>query len=457
MPSVPPNPIAGTSLDPNLLKGAPGGDAECPHCGGTGFMIPNVPPSDARFGKAVTCVCRQANIDANKGDNLILYSQLGLLTELTFDTFMEDGLGLKPREQRNLALAYTFVREYADNPVGWIVLYGGYGCGKTHLAAAVANHRISLGHPALFINTPDLLDHLRATYSPNSSQSYDQRFEEVRNAPLLILDDLGSQNNTDWVQEKLYQIFNHRYNAKLPTIITTNEDTDSLDMRIRSRIEDVSIARKIVILAPDFRRGGAEDQSELSTLDLHDDKTFHTFDLRHQDLPRAQSDNLQRAFETAVAFADQPEGWLVFSGIDFANGKTHLAASIANHYAEVGNAALFVVVPDLLDHLRATFDPKSNVTLDKRFNEVKTAPLLVLDDLGTESATSWAKEKLYQLINYRYNAKLPTVITTSMTIEELDGRIRSRLLDQSRCTYFVIEAPSYRGKPKATGRGRSRR
>ena len=121
------------------------------------------------------------------------------------------------------------------------------------------------------------------------------------------------------------------------------------------------------------------------------------------------------------------------------------------------DAALFVVVPDLLDHLRATFDPKSNITLDKRFDEVKTAPLLVLDDLGTESATSWAKEKLYQLINYRYNAKLPTVITTSMTIEELDGRIRSRLLDQSRCTYFVIEAPSYRGKPRGKGRGRGRR
>ncbi len=443
-------------MDPNLLKGAHGGDEDCEFCSGTGFMIPNVPTDDPRFGKAVTCVCRQANIEATKGDRLVLYSQLGLLTELTFDKFMPDGLGLKPREQRNLTLAYNFVKEFAENPNGWIVLYGGYGCGKTHLAAAVANHRIAQGHPALFINTPDLLDHLRATYSPNSSQSYDQRFEEVRNAPLLILDDLGSQNNTDWVQEKLYQIFNHRYNAKLPTIITTNEDTDSLDMRIRSRIEDVSIARKIVILAPDFRRGGAEDQSELSTLDLHDDKTFASFDLRDQELPRAQSDNLQRAFETAAGFAQNPNGWLVYSGTDYANGKTHLAAAIANDFAREGDAALFVVVPDLLDHLRATFDPKSNVSLDKRFNEVKTAPLLVLDDLGTESATSWAKEKLYQLINYRYNAKLPTVITTSLSIEELDGRIRSRLLDQSRCTFFLIEAPSYRGKPRK-GRGRGRR
>ena len=419
-------------------------------------MRPDVPVGHPQFGRAVVCVCRKTKLEAQKSDTLEAQSQLGLLAELTFDNFMPEGIGLKPMVQRNLTLAYNFVKEFADHPSGWIILHGGYGCGKTHLAAAVANHRISLGQSVLFVNTPDLLDHLRMTYSPNSAQSYDARFEEVRNTPLLILDDLGSQSSTDWADEKLYQIFNHRYNAKLPTVITTNEGTETLDMRIRSRLEHVGFVRKITILAPDFRRGGAEDQSELSTLDLHDDKTFQSFDLREEELPRKQSENLQRAFEAAVTFAERPDGWLVFSGIEFANGKTHLAAAIANYFAADGDAALFVVVPDLLDHLRATFNPKSAVTLDKRFNEVKTAPLLVLDDLGTESATSWAKEKLYQLINYRYNAKLPTVITTSLTIEEIDGRIRSRLLDQSRCTFFVLEAPSYRGKPRTSG-GRGRR
>lgn len=420
-------------------------------------MRANVPVGHPQFGRAVVCACRQVKIEAERSDTLEAQSQLGLLADLTFENFMPEGIGLKPMVQRNLKLAYNFVKEFANHPEGWIILHGGYGCGKTHLAAAVANQRISLGHSVLFVNTPDLLDHLRMTYSPHSAQSYDARFEEVRNIPLLILDDLGSQSSTDWADEKLYQIFNHRYNAKLPTVITTNEGTDMLDMRIRSRLEHVGFVRRISILAPDFRRGGAEDQSELSTLDLHDDKTFQTFSLREDELPRKQADNLQRAFDAAVAFGERPDGWLVFSGIEFANGKTHLAAAIANHFAAEGDAALFVVVPDLLDHLRATFNPKSTITLDKRFNEVKTAPLLVLDDLGTESATSWAKEKLYQLVNYRYNAKLPTVITTSLTIEEIDGRIRSRLLDQSRCTFFVIEAPSYRGRPKSgSGRGRRR-
>jgi len=134
-----------------------------------------------------------------------------------------------------------------------------------------------------------------------------------------------------------------------------------------------------------------------------------------------------------------------------------LAAAIANHVSNRGDSVLFIVVPDLLDHLRASFNPSSGVRYDKRFDEVKTAPLLILDDLGTESATAWAREKLYQLFNYRYSARLPTVITTVTPIDELDPRLASRMLDGSRCTFFILEVPSYRGglKPKRQNRRRS--
>ena len=66
----------------------------------------------------------------------------------------------------------------------------------------------------------------------------------------------------------------------------------------------------------------------------------------------------------------------------YGNGKTHLAAAIANYVADSGEPVLFVVVPGLLDHLRASFNPSSQSRLDKRFDEVKSAALLVLDDLG---------------------------------------------------------------------------
>ncbi len=434
------------------------GKPDCPYCEGLGYVMPDVEPGQLGFGRAVACVCRAAEHEKARQDGLLRLSQIGALAECTFESFIPDGHGMTIAKQRNLRMAFERAREYAAEPVGWLVLKGGYGCGKTHLAAAIANERLRMGRAVLFVSTPDLLDHLRATFNPESLVSYDERFDQVRNSPLLVLDDMGTQSNSEWAQEKLYQILNHRYNAKLPTVITTNLELEAIEIRVRSRMVDPSLSQIIHVSAPDYRRAGVGDeQSDLSTLNLHHDKTFETFDLRESELPRPQGDNLRRALELAVAFAEEPKDWLVFNSVAYGNGKTHLAAAIANERANAGEPVLFVVVPDLLDHLRATFNPSSQVRLDKRFDEVKTAPFLVLDDLGTESATAWAREKLYQLFNYRYSARLPTVITTAVPIEELDPRLASRMLDGIRCTFFVIEAPSYRAKSKRPRRpgGRS--
>lgn len=441
----------GDRLDADGGIGKPG----CPHCDGLGYVVAAVEPDEPGFGRAIPCVCRAAEQEKARLDNLMRISQIGALAHCTFESFIPEGHGLTAARQRNLRMAYERAAAYANAPSGWLLLKGGYGCGKTHLAAAIANRQLATGRPVLFVNTPDLLDHLRATFNPESTVSYDERFDQVRNSSLLILDDLGTQSNSEWAQEKLYQILNYRYNAKLPTVITTNLDLEAIEVRIRSRMVDPDLSQIIHIAAPDFRRAGVgSDQSDLSTLNLHGDKTFESFDLRENELPRPQADNLHRALQLAVAFADRPADWLVFNSVAYGNGKTHLAAAIANYVADTGEPVLFVVVPDLLDYLRASFSPSSQARLDKRFDEVKNAPLLVLDDLGTESATAWAREKLYQLFNYRYSARLPTVITSAVAIEQLDPRLASRMLDGQRCVFFVLEAPSYRGKG---ARGKRRR
>ena len=78
------------------------------------------------------------------------------------------------------------------------MLTGPSRAGKTHLAAAVANRCIEAGHTTFFITVPDLLDHLRTTYAPDSEAAYDSLFDQVRSVPLLILDDLGVHSATPW-------------------------------------------------------------------------------------------------------------------------------------------------------------------------------------------------------------------------------------------------------------------
>jgi DNA replication protein DnaC len=429
----------------------------CPLCKGLGYVRADVPVDHPNFGKLVPCTCHLAEVAQRRTDTLRVLSDLDTLGRMTFEAFIPEAPGLSPDKQANLRWAYEEAKDFAKNPNGWLVLKGGFGCGKTHLAAAIANACVERGQPVLFITVPELLDHLRAAFAPSSTGGYDTRFEEIRTAPVLILDDLGTESSTPWAQEKLFQVFNYRYNAQLPTIITTNHELEEISLRLRSRLVDPDLARIVSITAPDYRRAGvAQDQSDLSSLSLHAHQTFETFEPRKGELPKDEEENLKQAVSYAHIFAENPEGWLIFTGT-YGCGKTHLAAAIANQNATQGKPALFVVVPDLLDHLRATFNPQSAVSFDQRFEEVRRTPLLILDDLGTESATPWAREKLYQIFDYRYNARLPTVITTATPIEELDPRLATRMLDVSLCTIFGILAPAYRGALPRQKTSRQRR
>ena len=229
--------------------------AICPICRGAGYLRYDVTPDDPRFGELIVCECTRRELDRRRIERLVEKSNLGALRRLTFESFI-----LKYRDgappPRSPDAAFKIARAYADDPTGWLVLWGGFGTGKTHLAVAIANHRLALGNPAVFIVVPDLLDHLRSTFSPNSEVTYDDLFETVRNTQLLILDDLGTQTSTAWAQEKLYQILNHRYNKELATVITTNLDPNEIEPRLRSRIGDTQGLSKLVEIRDKDKRLG---------------------------------------------------------------------------------------------------------------------------------------------------------------------------------------------------------
>ncbi|HWQ04774.1 MAG TPA: ATP-binding protein [Longilinea sp.] len=448
--------MTSSSIEDAMRQSQPG-DPNCKICGGLGYVRHDLPVGHPDFGKMQICVCRQQYVELAARERLYRLSNLEAFERMTFDTFKPQGrMGLADQHIRSLEYALSQAATFAQTLSGWLFLSGSYGCGKTHLAAAIANYVVGQGVPTLFLTVPDLLDWLRFSYD-STDANFEQRFDEIRNIRLLVLDDLGTQNATAWAQEKLYQIINYRYNNKLPMVVTSNQNLDEIDGRIRSRLKDADLVITVHIYAPDYRTA-LQDSSEpqISSLPLLNDRTFGNFSLREYERndPEGQR-SLEGAFHAAQQFAENPRGWLVLMG-DYGCGKTHLAAAIGNYRKALGEEPIFVVVPDLLDHLRAAFSPTSTVSYDRRFEEVKNAQLLILDDLGTQSASPWAREKLYQLFNYRYMARLPSVITTSSKMEDLDPRIRSRMLDSRLCDIYAILLPAYRigsmEKPRRTTR-----
>ena len=82
---------------------------------------------------------------------------------------------------------------------------------------------------------------------PSSTEVYDQLFQKMHEAALLVLDDLGAQQSTPWANEKLFQLLNRRYNYRMPTIITTNNvGLQGVEDRIRSRMMDTSLVTPII-------------------------------------------------------------------------------------------------------------------------------------------------------------------------------------------------------------------
>ena len=425
-------------------------EPNCPICKDFGFVRRDVPLGHADFGRAFPCSCRQGEVR----DRLRRRSQIGALADRSFDNFLPVGRGqLSEQDQRRLAQSLEECRRYAEEPPFWLLLCGPPGCGKTHLAAAIANRQIELGSEVFFTVVPDLLDHLRATFAPGGDVSYDDLFETVKASPLLILDDLGTQSSTQWAQEKLFQIMNHRYTANLPTVITTNEPIGHLDERLRARLEDRRVWRVDVINA------------EHSVIDsLTDMWPSGLRNCRFDNFNYAGNPSLDAAHQAAWSFAGTPEGWLVLAGV-VGCGKTHLAAAIKNERDEHGSQTLFKTVPDLLDYLRATYAPDSNVTYDRGFDAIRNAEVLILDDYGAHSSTPWAEEKLFQLLNYRFNARFPTVITTNQPLDRnaassgapsQELRILSRLLDPDLSIVCRIDAAPYK-RPQLAGRPRSPR
>lgn len=173
---------------------------------------------------------------------------------------------------------------------------------------------------------------------------------------------------------------------------------------------------------------------------------------------KSYAENFDRIVENSGK--NSCNGLFVFGPVGV--GKTHLSAAVAKQLIRQEKFINMVSMLRLLEELKASFNEHSTAITKPvgriMFANAMKAKLLILDDLGKEKPTAWGLSKLYELINYRYENLLPTIITSNHAPEELlqilipsDSKnivlveaIVDRILET--CRVVAINGESYRLK-----------
>jgi DNA replication protein DnaC len=199
----------------------------CPLCEDTGWKTIEVEGVE----RVTRCDCiREKTVDQRLRDARIppRYQKCALDNFLTY-----------PNEEllRAVECARRFVGTFPAVQKG-LMLIGPPGIGKTHIAVSVLRDVVGrVGARGLYYDTRALLKDIRSTYNPLTHMAEMDVIRPVMEAELLVLDDLGAERLTDWVEETMSLIVNTRYNERRPTIFTSNyEDIPAEEGEMNSLI-----------------------------------------------------------------------------------------------------------------------------------------------------------------------------------------------------------------------------
>ena len=237
----------------------------CPLCDDTGWRSIEAPGGESGVRRVVRCECWRENVSHLRLADANIPKRYLHCTIGNFTAYNES-------LERAAAQAARLADDYPAVTRG-LFLEGQPGVGKTHLAVAVLKQVIQVsGARGLFYDTRDLLRIIRSTYDPSIRTTELEILRPVMTADLLVLDDLGAEKTSEWVDETMNLIVNTRYNERRVTIFTSNfqdipDDTEPNSLvfrighRMRSRLHEM--CEFVVMDAADYRElptnGGVDD------------------------------------------------------------------------------------------------------------------------------------------------------------------------------------------------------
>lgn len=185
----------------------------CPNCRGTGFEIVR----EAGVRRAVRCDCASIERSAHRLDAARIPKRYADRSFDNFDRF-------NPSLEGAVLAARDWVEDWpADNEDGHgLLFHGPPGTGKTHLVVAMLRALAESQARVLFREQRELFKHLQRSFDPSSPISESDVLRPVLEVEVLALDDMGAGRTTEWGRDILYEIITHRYNNRLPILITTN-------------------------------------------------------------------------------------------------------------------------------------------------------------------------------------------------------------------------------------------
>ena len=218
----------------------------CEGCDDAGFVLPRrLDAAAGRPPEPEVCPKCGGETAEEKRERLLAASRLsGLQLEMTLDRLEEvEGLGS----------ALAAVKAFLAGDVSQLVLIGGTGRGKSHLAIGTLLACLERGELCLYLNVARFLDELRMTFENGAREQFSQLMRPPLEWDVLVLDDLAGQKATDWATEKLYEIVDGRYGKGLKTIACSNHPMKTWDPRIVSRLSDNRRSRVVVLETKDYR------------------------------------------------------------------------------------------------------------------------------------------------------------------------------------------------------------